>query len=76
MCIFLGKWTKYLLSSAVSWILNVILIAMCLLKLFVYGDPVLKKDSGNYTMFWRHRKQADLSFHEVRPLKNFYTFDP
>ncbi|GBN86147.1 Sterol regulatory element-binding protein 1 [Araneus ventricosus] len=59
-----GKWTKYLLSSAVTWILNLIFIAMCLLKLFVYGDPVLKKDSGNYTMFWRHRKQADLSFQE------------
>ncbi|PRD28630.1 UNVERIFIED_CONTAM: Srebf1 [Trichonephila clavipes] len=61
---FEGKWKKYLLSSAVTWILNIFFIAACVLKLFVYGDPVLKKDSNNYTLFWRHRKQADLSFHE------------
>ncbi|GFQ68606.1 sterol regulatory element-binding protein 1 [Trichonephila clavata] len=61
---FEGQWKKYLLSSAVTWILNIFFIAAFLLKLFVYGDPVLKKDSNNYTLFWRHRKQADLSFQE------------
>ncbi|XP_054723748.1 sterol regulatory element-binding protein 1-like [Uloborus diversus] len=59
-----GHWTRNLIFSATTWILNLVLIALCLLKLFVYGEPVLKKDSNNYTIFWRHRKQADLSFQE------------
>ncbi|KFM57920.1 Sterol regulatory element-binding protein 1, partial [Stegodyphus mimosarum] len=59
-----GRWTKSLLSSAFAWSLNLVFIALCLLRLFVYGEPVLKKDSNNYTVFWRHRKQADLSFEE------------
>ncbi|GIY17301.1 sterol regulatory element-binding protein 1, partial [Caerostris extrusa] len=60
---FEGNWTKFL-STAIAWIFNSIFIGFCLLKIFVYGDPVLKKDSSNYTIFWRHRKQADLSFQE------------
>lgn len=59
-----NHWTKHLLTNALSWTLNLVLIALCLVKLFVYGEPILKKDSNNYTVFWRHRKQADLSFQE------------
>ncbi|KAG8194771.1 hypothetical protein JTE90_017213 [Oedothorax gibbosus] len=59
-----GRWTPFLLSSAITWGINLLFIVACLLKLFVYGEPVLKKDSDDYTIFWRHRKQADLSFQQ------------
>uniref|UniRef100_A0A2L2Y3V4 Sterol regulatory element-binding protein 1 n=1 Tax=Parasteatoda tepidariorum TaxID=114398 RepID=A0A2L2Y3V4_PARTP len=59
-----GKWANFLLSNLATWFLNFILVAFCFFKVFVYGEPVLKKESNNYTVFWRHRKQADVSFEE------------
>lgn len=55
-------WKTGLLSFLVSWTLNIMLILACLMKLFVYGEPVIKRGSCNSVAFWRHRKQADFSF--------------
>ncbi|XP_054263085.1 sterol regulatory element-binding protein 1 [Macrosteles quadrilineatus] len=46
-------------SSVALWLLNLLILAFGLVKVFVYGDPILYSDSKASTLFWRHRKQAD-----------------
>ncbi|RZF43711.1 hypothetical protein LSTR_LSTR004224 [Laodelphax striatellus] len=53
----LWKWTFG--SSLMMWIINSLILAVCLIKMLVYGDPVLNSDSKASVSFWRHRKQAD-----------------
>ncbi|XP_075234704.1 sterol regulatory element binding protein isoform X2 [Lycorma delicatula] len=46
-------------SSIMLWAFNILIFAICLIKMFVYGDPILNTDSKASVIFWRHRKQAD-----------------
>ncbi|PNF43046.1 hypothetical protein B7P43_G05564 [Cryptotermes secundus] len=46
-------------SSLFLWIFNSILLLSCLIKLFVYGDPVIQAKSKESVTFFRHRRQAD-----------------
>ncbi|PSN41839.1 hypothetical protein C0J52_16229 [Blattella germanica] len=46
-------------SSMFLWIFNIIILLGCLIKMFVYGDPVMPAKSKASVTFWRHRKQAD-----------------
>ncbi|XP_039295426.1 sterol regulatory element-binding protein 1 [Nilaparvata lugens] len=46
-------------SSLMMWLVNSLILAVCLIKMLVYGDPVLSSDSKASVAFWRHRKQAD-----------------
>uniref|UniRef100_A0A1B6EGK4 BHLH domain-containing protein n=1 Tax=Clastoptera arizonana TaxID=38151 RepID=A0A1B6EGK4_9HEMI len=50
------QWAK---SSLWLGLLNLFILIGCLIKLFVYGDPVLESKSKASVSFWRHRKQAD-----------------
>ncbi|GLG96286.1 uncharacterized protein GBIM_03088 [Gryllus bimaculatus] len=46
-------------SSLFLWLFNFIILAFCLIKVLVYGDPVVPSKSKASVAFWRHRKQAD-----------------
>ncbi len=52
-------------SSIFLWILNLALILFCLVKLLVYGDPILKPKSKEFITYWKHKKQSDLDFERV-----------
>nr|CAD7594673.1 unnamed protein product [Timema genevievae] len=51
---------QWLGSSLFLWMFNIIVLAGCLIKMFVYGDPLMPAKSQASVVFWRHRKQADL----------------
>nr|CAD7573629.1 unnamed protein product [Timema californicum] len=50
---------QWLGSSLFLWMFNIIVLAGCLAKMFVYGDPLMPAKSKASVVFWRHRKQAD-----------------
>lgn len=64
------SWPCY--SSAILWILNTLVLGICLVKIFVYGDPIIPSKSKLFTSFWRHRKQADFDLSRVN--ENFWFF--
>lgn len=37
-----------------------------LVRVFVYGEPVVRQRSQAADSFWRHRKQADQDLNKVR----------
>ncbi|CAH1111699.1 unnamed protein product [Psylliodes chrysocephalus] len=46
-------------STLILWFINLAILAFCLIKMFVYGDPVIPARSKESQKFWTHRKQAD-----------------
>ncbi|XP_071445598.1 sterol regulatory element-binding protein 1 [Hetaerina americana] len=48
-------------SSLFIFLFNCIIFMGCLVKIFMYGDPILPCKSKASVMFWRHRKQADFN---------------
>uniref|UniRef100_A0A8C8S8N6 Sterol regulatory element-binding protein 1 n=1 Tax=Pelusios castaneus TaxID=367368 RepID=A0A8C8S8N6_9SAUR len=42
------------------WLLNVLVVLGAFIRLFIYGEPVIRPHSEPSVLFWRHRKQADL----------------
>ncbi|KAG7265364.1 hypothetical protein CRUP_004452 [Coryphaenoides rupestris] len=50
----------WMLPTLLVWLLNFVLVAMVLVRLLVYGEPVTRPHSRSSVLFWRHRKQADL----------------
>ncbi|XP_042210022.1 sterol regulatory element-binding protein 1-like isoform X4 [Homarus americanus] len=57
-----GKFSfqNFLYSSFTVWMVNFAIIAMFLVRIFVYGEPIMRRKSNTAESFWRHRKQADL----------------
>lgn len=49
-------------SMFLIWAFNIIFILGCLIKMLVYGDPVLKHQSNESIKYWKHKKQSDLEF--------------
>ncbi|XP_066150258.1 sterol regulatory element-binding protein 1 isoform X1 [Euwallacea fornicatus] len=47
-------------SSILLWFLNIFTIGFCLIKMFVYGDPIISSKSRQAEKYWIHRKQADI----------------
>ncbi|KAJ8387136.1 hypothetical protein AAFF_G00160760 [Aldrovandia affinis] len=54
------SWLDWMLRPLLVWLLNGVLVAVVLIRLLVYGEPVTRPHSGSSVLFWRHRKQADL----------------
>uniref|UniRef100_A0AAY4CAH8 Sterol regulatory element-binding protein 1 n=1 Tax=Denticeps clupeoides TaxID=299321 RepID=A0AAY4CAH8_9TELE len=50
----------WMLPTLLLWALNGLLLAVVLVRLLVYGEPVTRPHSESSVLFWRHRKQADL----------------
>lgn len=58
VCLVGESWTDNG-TSALLWIVNCLILGFCMVKMFVYGDPVLPSKSKESLNFWRHRRQAD-----------------
>lgn len=55
------EWDKLGLSLFV-WLFNIFILFMCLIKMLVYGDPILKSKSKCVDEFWKHKKHAEVEF--------------
>lgn len=49
-------------TSLILWTFNVIILFCCLVKLLVYGDPVLNSNTQAAAEYWKHKKRADYEF--------------
>lgn len=47
------------------WLVNFVIISVFLVRIFVYGEPIMRRKSAVSESFWRHRKQADLCLAKV-----------
>lgn len=47
-------------TSLLLWLVNGLVLSFCMIKMFVYGDPVLPTRSKESQNFWKYRKQADV----------------
>lgn len=47
------------------WMVNVAIFIGCLIKMLVYGDPILKHQSNESIKYWKYKKQSDLDFERV-----------
>nr|QRN68017.1 sterol-regulatory element-binding protein [Portunus trituberculatus] len=54
-----GDGFSQLWSSAAVWLVNLAVVAVLLVRVFVYGEPVVRRRSQAADEFWRHCKQAD-----------------
>lgn len=52
-------------SSLMVWLVNFVIISVFLVRIFVYGEPIMRRKSAVSESFWRHRKQADLCLAKV-----------
>ncbi|XP_055614165.1 sterol regulatory element-binding protein 1 isoform X2 [Uranotaenia lowii] len=55
------SWTS-LSSSMLIFAINFALLAFGLIKMLVYGDPILPARSKASTEYWKHKKQSDADF--------------
>ncbi|XP_018326934.1 sterol regulatory element-binding protein 1 [Agrilus planipennis] len=46
-------------SALFLWFVNILIFGFCMLKLFVYGDPMIPAKSKESRCFWRHHKLAE-----------------
>lgn len=47
------------------WAFNIAFLIGCLVKMLVYGDPVLKNQSNESNNYWKHKRQSDLDYERV-----------
>ncbi|XP_066938621.1 sterol regulatory element-binding protein 1 isoform X1 [Macrobrachium rosenbergii] len=47
-------------SPLMVWLVNFVIISVFLIRIFIYGEPIMRRKSPVAESFWRHRKQADL----------------
>lgn len=59
-----GSWSWFS-SSMFLWLFNFIVLLICLIKMFVYGEPVMPSKSKESQNFWRFRRQADFYLSKV-----------
>ena len=54
------SWLSWLMPSLIVWMLNGVVMAAVLAKLFVFGEPVTKPLTASSVSYWRSRRQADV----------------
>lgn len=47
------------------WMVNLAIFICCLVKMLVYGDPILKHQSNESIKYWKYKKQSDMDFERV-----------
>uniref|UniRef100_A0AAG5DJX7 BHLH domain-containing protein n=1 Tax=Anopheles atroparvus TaxID=41427 RepID=A0AAG5DJX7_ANOAO len=55
------SWSR-ISSSLLLALVNGLFLAFCLVRMLVYGDPVLKPRSRASTEYWKHKRQSDVEF--------------
>lgn len=61
------SWSSFT-SSTLIFLINFALLAFGLIKMLVYGDPILPSRSKASTEYWKHKKQSDLDFQRGNPV--------
>lgn len=61
-------WVSWLMPSLIVWMLNGVVMAAVLAKLFVFGEPVTKPLTASSVSYWRSRRQADVYLAAVSSL--------
>jgi hypothetical protein len=52
-------------ASLFVWTANIVLLIVCLVKLLIFGDPVLVTKSKASIEYWKHKKQSNIDFERV-----------
>lgn len=52
-------------TMVMLWTFNFVFLIACLIKMLVYGDPIMKHQSSESHKYWKHKKQSDLDFERV-----------
>lgn len=52
--------------TLLMWVLNGVICVGVLLRLLVFGEPVVKKNTEAAVSFYRHKTQADAHLEKVR----------
>uniref|UniRef100_A0A182KGJ6 BHLH domain-containing protein n=1 Tax=Anopheles christyi TaxID=43041 RepID=A0A182KGJ6_9DIPT len=55
------SWSR-LSSTLLLALVNFMFLAFCLIRMLVYGDPVLLPRSRASTDYWKHKRQSDVEF--------------
>lgn len=55
----------WMFPTLIMWMLNGVICVAVLARLFVYGEPVVKKNSEANTAYWRHHNQAEAYLEKV-----------
>ena len=56
------------------WLINGVIVAVVLAKLFIYGEPVTHKNSEASVAYWRHRNQSEQDSARVDTLLPFISY--
>lgn len=48
------------------WTLNFLILGACLVKMLVYGDPIIASKSVQANNFWHHKRKAEHYIDKVR----------
>lgn len=59
-------WNTGLVPTLLLWLLNALVVAGVLMKLFIFGEPVTSKNSDATTTYMRHKTQAEQDTARVR----------
>ncbi|XP_026469415.1 sterol regulatory element-binding protein 1-like [Ctenocephalides felis] len=54
-----GSEAWYFSPAIFLWLFNSVIMALGLIKVLAYGDPILPAKSKESSTFWRHKKQAE-----------------
>lgn len=46
--------------------MNLLILGLCLIKVLVYGDPIMNSKSKESITFWRHRQQSEFNISKVK----------
>ncbi|KAI8118489.1 Sterol regulatory element-binding protein 2 [Lucilia cuprina] len=49
-------------SSLMLWTMNILVMLMCMIKVLVYGDPLLGSETPASDTYWKHKKMAEHYF--------------
>lgn len=44
------------------WAFNLLILTLCLIKMLIYGDPVLSANAKTTDEFWKHKKHAEVEY--------------
>lgn len=53
-------------TSILLWTMNILVMLMCMIKVLVYGDPLLGSETQASDAYWKHKKLAEHYFSTVR----------
>jgi sterol regulatory element-binding transcription factor 1 len=56
---------KWITSSLLVFAFNAVIFGVCLVKMLMFGDPIIPSKSKASVEFWRHKNQAEFNLKKV-----------